>query len=283
MASATSAKSLCYTGERLFTGKLDMIEKRWDAFWALPYSKDDVLAYLRNERDHRWAIDLRENPKWIQPNNIFRNYKGPILAEGRDAFLLGNARSYHVGQELEKPERAGMSMIHILAIPKLGFFNGVSLNAENVSIIDDMIALFKLNWEKEEFRKSVLGHQLNTVDEAAKHRLEALNEHESGSAAARQSIMEAHDLATRCLRWFEEDVLKATYEDFQFGLHLFPQQSISHLHMHIVLTPWRFRQFSTFANDKKTVDALELRDFVKTKRDDPNHPSMIQWETKERL
>ncbi|KAI0009165.1 hypothetical protein F4779DRAFT_583412 [Xylariaceae sp. FL0662B] len=144
-----------------------------------------------------------------------------------------------------------MSMVHILAIPRAGIFNGVSLNPgpESVDIIDEMIRLFRRSWSRGEFREVVLAHQRAAIMGRYKE----------------EPDDNAYRLATKHYETLELMADNLKLEHFAFGLHLWPDHSVGHLHLHIIAMPYECRKYSTSRHDVKTKDALEVRDFIKSR------------------
>lgn len=146
-----------------------------------------------------------------------------------------------------------MSFIHLLGVPKARLYNGVSLNRDSVKILDHMIEFFKASWQRNpEFRQKVLGHQRKEIKDLY-GKIEAPK-----SAADKEGLRLALKHCAELSR--EADALGP--DDFQFGLHLWPDHSISHLHMHIIAMTPEMRKYSTTEHDSKTKDALEVRDVI---------------------
>ncbi|CAJ2504698.1 Uu.00g120920.m01.CDS01 [Anthostomella pinea] len=229
--------------ERNFKGKTDKIKRQYELFWQQATAKADVDAYLNAVADH----DYPKLPKWISKVTPFTHWKGPCFAESDRALLIGNRASFDTVQ-YDKPEQAGMSMIHLLCIPKTGIFNGVGLDSGSVSIIDHMVQLFKSAWTDAETRRGVLCHQREAIE-----RRNQENPDEEAHATAMEHYGELEDMI---------DDLGP--DDFHFGLHLWPDHSVGHLHLHVIAAPWACRQYSTSHHDKKTKDAFEVRDYIKS-------------------
>ncbi|KAI6091471.1 hypothetical protein F4821DRAFT_186139 [Hypoxylon rubiginosum] len=229
---------------RPFAGKIEQIKQQHADFWSYETAAADVKAYHDKNTTHIYP----NRPKWIKAATPFTEWKGNVFAESENALLVGNHASFDIGQYPGAPQKAGMSSVHILGIPKAGIYNGVTLDSSNVSIIDEMIGLFKQNWPKPEFQEAVLLHQ--------EARIETQNKAEPDSEAYEEAINHQMELELAI------DSLKV--DDFTFGFHLYPDHSVGHLHMHIIATPAEYRQYSTDAHDEKTRDAIEVRDFIRS-------------------
>jgi len=224
-----------------FTPKGNEIIRQFSQFWTHESAMRDDQAYFDGEKNHHYA----PLNKWVKADTPFTNPSNPKLAENDEVFIIGNRASFDVAQ-YDKPSAAGMSMIHLLALPRKRIYNGVSLNKENVYLIDNMIDLFKSNWKKAEFRNKVLAHQREAIDNAKGRKDD-----------------EGYRLALKHYEELESSIHQLQAEDFKFGLHLFPDQSIPHLHLHIIAATKSMRKYSTSHHDQKTKDALEVRDMIR--------------------
>ena len=144
-----------------------------------------------------------------------------------------------------------MSFIHLLVPSKARLYNGVSLNRDNVRVIDEAIRLFKKSWRSPEFRQAVLDHQKRAIEQR----------YETNKPPS-ETDTEGYRAALRHYEQLSSRIDKLREGDFQFGLHLWPDHSVSHLHIHIIAMTKEMRQYSTTEHDAKTKDALEVRDFI---------------------
>lgn len=206
--------------ERAFTGKTSIIQ---DQFYR-----------------HQTVPSLGPRKEW----------EGTIFAQDDKAKIVGNYASFDVIQYRDRPQRAGMSMIHLLAVPTERIMNAVDLTAENVDIIDHMIQLFKDLWSRPDARRDIIKHQLAQIKTRGKQ----------------QDCNPADtNLAIRHFKELEADAYRLKPDDFYFGLHLAPDASANDLHLHIIAAPPKFRQYSTSKHDQKTKDAFEVRDFIRSR------------------
>ncbi|KAI1472232.1 uncharacterized protein F4812DRAFT_407921 [Daldinia caldariorum] len=241
---------------RYFAGKLERIQEQYEEFQSKPEAQKDVEAYLNQTEDHQYA----EYEKWIKQKTVFTDYNHApaVLVEGENVLLIGNHNSFNTVQYPEDPAKAGMSMVHILGIPKKPLFNGVSLNHETVSVIDEVVSLFKECWEFPDFRDRVSDHQREAIESRTATGLSAKQK----AGLDNQPVLEAGNKAIFNWEELAEQIDSLDFDDFTFGLHLWPDHSIGHLHVHIVATPDWCRRYSTLKHDEKTKDALEVRDFI---------------------
>ncbi|KAI1101269.1 hypothetical protein F4804DRAFT_347791 [Jackrogersella minutella] len=229
---------------RPFAGKSQRIREQHEDFWNRETALVDVDAYFNRTPGHQYA----NTAKWIKETTPFTQWKRARFAESQNALLIGNRSSFDVVQYPDSPGTAGMSMIHIMAISKGNLFNGVSLDRNSVSIIDEMVDLFKTSWADPTVRQAILQHQRKAIE------LQAGNNHDQ---TYREAIEHYREL--------EAMINDLNEDDFTFGLHLWPDNSVGHLHMHIIATPPECRRYSTFLHDDKTKDAIEVRDYIRTR------------------
>ncbi|OTB02188.1 hypothetical protein M426DRAFT_24946 [Hypoxylon sp. CI-4A] len=236
-----------------FGSKWNTIKRQYDQFQSDATAVADAQAYLSKTPDHRYALT---DPKGVKKTTPFTDFKGPVYAENDSAKIIGNRSSFFKDQYPETPAKAGMSMIHILAIPKARIFNGVSLDKDTVGIIDEMVALFEASWAEESFRLNILQHQLDAIKTAWNENQDPL---EPQHRVSYQRAISAYKELKRMIH-------DLTVEDFTYGLHLWPDHSVGHLHMHIMATPAKCLQYSTREHDQKTKDAAEVRDFITSRK-----------------
>lgn len=225
-----------------FKNKWSKIEDHYSRFWSQPSAVADVEAYLRQYQHHEYD---QAPEKWVKEHSHFqenRLNRAEILTQNDRAVILGNRSSFDTSQYPNEPGRAGMSFIHVLGLSTQQVFNGVSLTRDNCGVIDDIISLFESSWGRgnpnNPFRLKVIEYQRGTIQN---HEAIAAKGHYAHLYHAARSLEPEH---------------------FNYGLHLWPEQSVGHLHIHIVARPCEMRQYSTFAHDAKTVDAREVRAFI---------------------
>ncbi|KAI0107660.1 hypothetical protein F4776DRAFT_421471 [Hypoxylon sp. NC0597] len=233
------------TVNRPFSGKLNRIEEQYGHFRSYKEAPVDIKAYLNNTPGHQYA----KHDRWIKAKTPFTDWNGHYLAANSDVLLIGNQSSFDVAQYPGEEGKASMSMIHILAIPRARLFNGVSLGRDTVGIIEEMISLFKSSWDNPEFRRKVVRHQRDAIERRNNNKPDP----------------EAYKEAVEHFLKLEAMIYDLTVDDFTFGLHLWPDNSVPHLHLHILATPGELRQYSTFEHDAKTKDAIEVCDYIKSR------------------
>ncbi|KAI0124872.1 hypothetical protein BJ170DRAFT_685748 [Xylariales sp. AK1849] len=254
MAATTGEEKPNERFEETFKGKTDQIHQQYQQFWAHPSARADVTAYLERTQGHSFPKIY----KWVQGSNIFTKPKDIKFGESEEAWLIGNSSSFDVAQYPDHPERAAMSMVHLLAVTKASIFNGVSLDHSNVHIIDEMIQLFKDSWSNPETRRAILEYQRDKIHDRLYAQLQ-----EPSHGEQTEAVRETYKTSLLRYAELESEVHELKSKDFSFGLHLYPDQSIGHLHLHIIAAPWKYRKHSTCEHDKKTKDAVEVRDYIK--------------------
>ncbi|KAI0477186.1 hypothetical protein GGR56DRAFT_691559 [Xylariaceae sp. FL0804] len=237
---------------REFRGKRAAIAAQHAVFWQQEGAAADVAAYAAATPEHVFRAD--GGPAWLRAKTPFTAWAGPVLGRSSRAALIANRSSFDVAQYAAHPAGAGMSAVHLLAIP-IGderIFNGVALRGPaQASIIEHMAGLFRASWASPAMRRAVLAVQAEAVERRAREAPD-----EAAAEAAR-----AH------WRELEPVVEGLEADDFQFGLHLWPDNSVAHLHMHIIAAPEICRKYSTGQHDAKTKDAFEVYEYIKGLKD----------------
>ncbi|KAI5919656.1 hypothetical protein F4810DRAFT_686501 [Camillea tinctor] len=248
----------------MFTGKIDQIHSQYVKFWAHESAPGDVAGYRNAVQSHVYTPP--PGKQWIKASTPFTEFKGEPLAESGDGklLLIGNRESFDEEQYPNDRKKAGMSMVHLMVIPKERLFNGLSLfsaphGIDDIDIIDSMISMFREAWEDRTVREKVVAHQKKAIDDRHKDRTD-LDEVARGKVLLRCEELK-QELERLVLK---EDALK--FEDFAFGLHLWPENSVGHLHMHVIATPTEFRKYSTKLHEAKTKDAYEVKEYLESLR-----------------
>ncbi|KAK7985029.1 hypothetical protein PG996_005731 [Apiospora saccharicola] len=248
--------------EKDFKGKQTQIKEAFEEFDKFlrehEDAQEDIKLYLTG-RSVKEDIRYLGFPKWVDPTNHFAVYlpEDGLVSDDK-AIIIGNRQSFDIAQYPGNSSPAGMSMIHLLGLSRQSIYNGVTLTAKNVDIIDDIIKLFKSNWTQPEFRMQVLEHQRNAIT--------VRYDKAPGNGVPQDEADAGHELALKHHKELAERIHYLREEDFQFGLHLYPDQSVPHFHMHIIAMPDDMRQYSCRKHDVKTKDAEEVRDYIRVHR-----------------
>ncbi|KAM0815974.1 hypothetical protein AB5N19_01775 [Seiridium cardinale] len=201
------------------------------------------------------AAQFHKFRKEVEPIDVKKVWQKDMITHNADnsVQIIGNWASFDVLQYLNAPQKAGMSMIHLLAIPATEkIANGVALTIDNVGWIDILIGTFKTAWTDPAIRQKILQHQVDAVERRAEKMQE---EHDQFAKQAREVAL-AHCGELKAM------IGDLNIDDFHYGLHLRPDASVDWLHLHILAAPYKFRKYSTSAHDRKSKDAHEVRDFI---------------------
>ncbi|KAI1088143.1 hypothetical protein F5B19DRAFT_472646 [Rostrohypoxylon terebratum] len=230
-----------------FNNKRDQIYVQFKNARHNPDLMRDARAYLLNEENHQYQ--RRDSKNWPKPDTPFSDIREKqtttIFVATDDVFLIGNQHSFSAGQYPGEPGTPGMSMVHLLAISRTNYFNPVLMGSSEARIFLDMIDFFKRHWDVPQFRGSVLEHQKKAVEKRGKTT-------QAGLSEARKQLEE-----------LEGTIHELKFEDFAFGFHLWPDNSVPHLHMHIIAMPEKYRRYSTRSHDEKTKNAYEVYDYIR--------------------
>ncbi|KAK8008673.1 hypothetical protein PG991_011224 [Apiospora marii] len=249
-----------------FKEKKPEIQKQFKDFWSRPYAKEDVDAYynklgliekkdagahsnsvIEKEDADAHSEGRREGPansvpyhynkggnlegNWVKSSTAFTGYADDpknvdnIFVSNKDVLIVGNFASFDIAQYPGNSSPAGMSAVHLLGLTRERIYNGVSLPKEKIHLLNDIKELFAESWTGNE---------------------------------------EGHELAKKHYKELEEEIHRLKVENFKFGLHLFPDHSVGHFHMHIVAMTPEMRQWSTSKHDMKTKDVDEVREAIQT-------------------
>ncbi|KAI1387998.1 uncharacterized protein F4822DRAFT_444470 [Hypoxylon trugodes] len=236
---------------QIFVGKRREIKKQIEIFWKYPSARSDVDAYYKNAENHQYTKPPGyKGLRWIEKKTPFTDWKDKILAHNDKVIIIRNEASPDIRQYTKGEEhKAGMSLIHVLIISKENLFNGVSLDSTNADIIPQGIDLFKTSWDNDpSFRQAVLDHQVEMIRKRDRN----------------------VDIAMGHFEKMKEKAQALRADDFTFGLHLSPDHSVPHFHIHAIATPKEFRKHSTKVHDKKTKDVLEVYHIAKNRTNAPN-------------
>lgn len=260
--------------DELFTNKLGKIVAQYNQLWSLPNAEEDIEAYMRNDLKHEYC---RGAVNWIKENNNFQYDRitqrdNIIFAANDKALIIGNSYSFDVQQHIQTPNPAGMSFIHVLGISREQYFNGISLKWNNCDVIRDIIDLFESNWGVEYtankfFRDMVVDNERNVVKRNTRTQVEKIqSDNQQNSEKVKEAALQRQSVSID--RWHElqYDARRLKPSDFSYGLHIWPDHSVPHLHVHIIAHPSPMRRYSSRDHDEKTVNAREVQDFISSKK-----------------
>lgn len=108
-------------------------------------------------------------------------------------------------------------------------------------------------WQHDQGKEKILARAKRAVDDQDKKLRDA-----PSPSSNSQSTNSVYNDATRSSVFAQFNKLKDAFKklqakDFVFAFHVFPDNSIGHLHMHVFPHNEAFREFSTHVYDWKTV------------------------------
>ncbi|KAL9591339.1 MAG: hypothetical protein Q9179_007823, partial [Wetmoreana sp. 5 TL-2023] len=192
-----------------------------------------------------------------------------ILSESTHSYIIGNVASYDgrqyplVPPNSNRPE--GQGFCHSLVIAKTRIYNIVDpdATANGCFLLEEMRAHFTNFWRHDDGASKIFARAKQVVDD----RDEILRSGNGGSSP------DYDDSVSRDVSLYFEDMKKKFVEleakDLLMGFHVFPDNSIGHLHMHVFPHGESFRQYSTKMHDWKTVP---LQAVLEVEREEGNGP-----------
>lgn len=178
-----------------------------------------------------------------------------ILSETPESLVVGNLMSYDSRQYPEwfdpkfKPgfnTPEGQAFAHSFVIPRKRIFNVVDPDAvtNDAAVLKEMQEHFINFWNANGKDKIISRVRLVVANQDEK-----LASKEGNSARylrLRSSVLNDFQRLSEEFRTLKAD-------DFVFGFHAYPDNSIGHLHMHVFPARKSLREFSTRRHDPKTI------------------------------
>ncbi|KAL8895096.1 MAG: hypothetical protein Q9207_008301, partial [Kuettlingeria erythrocarpa] len=185
-----------------------------------------------------------------------------ILSESAHSYIIGNLASYDSRQYPSAPagkRPEGQAFAHTLVIPKARVYNIVdpAATADNCALLHEMRAHFLRFWARPDGKAKILARAKRALDEQDR-KLLASSSSSPSSDNSNNSNGDSY-ASVRAAVFAHYDAMKPAFErlrgeeDFLFGFHCFPENSIGHLHMHVFPHAEPFRAVSTKEYDWKTV------------------------------
>ncbi|KAL8993626.1 MAG: hypothetical protein Q9169_006201 [Polycauliona sp. 2 TL-2023] len=202
---------------------------------------------------------------WAKSDTFFSEYalhnpSALILSETDHSYIIGNnashdGRQYPLAVTEKRPE--GQGYCHTLVIPKPRVYNAVDPLATegNCFILRELREHFLAYWSNQTNRQAML-------DRARK----ALEDRDAILINGKATRPPEYTNAVRTAVFSDFGNMEAEFKrlssssDFLFGFHVFPENSIGHLHMHVFPFHDSYRQFSTRDYDYKTVPLQAILD-----------------------
>ncbi|KAI4201522.1 MAG: hypothetical protein LQ346_002158 [Caloplaca aetnensis] len=178
-----------------------------------------------------------------------------ILSESAHSYIIGNLASYDSRQYPSAPpdkRPEGQAFAHTLVIPKARVYNIVdpAATADNCFLVREMRAHFLRFWARPDGKAKILARTKRALDEQDRKLLASSDNNNDSNgdsyASVRAAVFDHFEAMKPAFERLRED-------DFLFGFHCFPENSIGHLHMHVFPHGEPFRAVSTKQYDWKTV------------------------------
>lgn len=246
-----------------------------DNFRADPRSTVELEAWKRQDNDFDYEL-LNGNKKsfippglvgkkspggavWAATDTFFSEYalhnpSSLILSESPHSYIIGNLASYDSRQYPSAPANKrpeGQGFAHTLVIPKSRIYNVVdpAATADNCFTLTELRAHFINFWNHTpDGRAKILARTKMAMDSQDK---KLLSDPESPDTPIYESVRgDVFKQFEEKGRGFGELNVE---EDFLMGFHVFPDNSIGHLHMHVFPHGEGMREWSTREYDWKTV------------------------------
>ncbi|KAL8914711.1 MAG: hypothetical protein Q9171_000724 [Xanthocarpia ochracea] len=200
---------------------------------------------------------------YAKPDTFFSEYalhnpRSLILSETECSYIIGNmasydGRQYPLAPTEKRPE--GQGYCHTLVIPKARIFNVVDPIATNnaCAVLQELRTHFLRFWATESGKLAILSRAKKALDD----RDHALLDPPPGNGRGQRPP--EYTMAVRTAVFVDFERLQTEFlrlrgeDDFLFGFHVFPENSIGHLHMHVFPHDNSFREHSTKDYDYKTV------------------------------
>ena len=178
---------------------------------------------------------LSETPQSLVVGNVF-SYDGRQYPEWFDS-------SYKPG--INTPE--GQAFGHCFVIPRKRIFNVVDPDAvaNNADLLKEMHEHFKTYWNEDGGRERIIGRIRSAV--------EGQNEKLASKKGTSTQYLHIESIVWKDFQRLSEEFRALETDDFVFGFHAYPDNSIGHLHMHVFPLKESLREFSTRRHDWKTI------------------------------
>lgn len=178
-----------------------------------------------------------------------------ILSETPRSLVVGNLVSYDKRQYPEwfdssyKPginTPEGQAFGHCFVIPRKRVFNIVDPDAvaNNADLVKEMREHFKTYWNTDGKERIISRIKLA---------VESQNEKLSSKKDTRARFLRLESIIWTDFQRLSEEFRALGADDFVFGFHAYPDNSIGHLHMHVFPIKESHREFSTRRHDWKTI------------------------------
>ncbi|KAL8726833.1 MAG: hypothetical protein Q9166_006449 [cf. Caloplaca sp. 2 TL-2023] len=241
--------------EEAFQACKDHYRQRRDNFRLDPRSASELLAWKRGVDDYDYQLLYLPYSKsgTFFSEYAIHNPPSLILSETSHSYIIGNTasydgRQYPLAPTGKRPE--GQGYCHTLVIPKTRIYNVVDPDATTSTcfILKEMCTHFLRFWATEEGKLAILTRARKAIEDRDNALINGNSERPSEyDNLTRNAVFKDFE------RKQHEFMRLRGEDDFLFGFHVFPENSIGHLHMHVFPHDNSFREWSTKDYDYKTV------------------------------
>jgi hypothetical protein len=178
-----------------------------------------------------------------------------ILSETQESLVVGNFVSYDCRQYPEwfdskyKPginTPEGQAFGHCFVIPRKRVFNIVDPDA----VANDAALLKEM---KQHFIQCWNGDGKDKIISRVRLAVESQNEKLASKKETSAQCRQLQSMVWRDFQRLADEFRTLRADDFVFGFHAYPDNSVGHLHMHVFPVKKSFREFSTRRHDWKTI------------------------------
>ncbi|KAL8946696.1 MAG: hypothetical protein Q9222_006939, partial [Ikaeria aurantiellina] len=251
-----------------------------DSFQSNPLSKVELPAWKSQANDFDYQLlnigksfipskligtnplqQLKHTRPWAKADTFFSEYElhnkpSLILSATKHSYVIGNEASYDCrlyplrARWEKRPEGQGFG--HLLIIPRKRIYNVVDpeATANGCFVLTELADHFKSFWESPRGPEMAAGR-------ARDGNRSALNR--MSLAEMRADYLVRDHVNEYYERSFPEFIGLKT-DDFMMGFHVFPENTIGHLHMHVYPLKDSLRTYSTRDYDYKTVPLQAVLD-----------------------
>ncbi|KAI4241528.1 MAG: hypothetical protein L6R40_004507 [Gallowayella cf. fulva] len=241
-----------------------------DSFRSDPRSLQELTAWKQADHDFdyqllgiRYYVAERLSSVYGKPFSkafqrlhseyALHNPSSLILSSTPHSYIIGNmasydSRQYPLAPTEKRPE--GQGFAHTLVIPRARVYNVVDPDATKNAcfLLKEMHAHFLNFWS--------LPHNAGKTALLARAR-KALLDQDAKLLSSAPHAAYTDPIRTAIFAAFEQKSVEYLHldadRDFVFGFHVFPENSIGHLHMHVFPSKEGLREWSTRDYDYKTV------------------------------
>ncbi|KAL8683544.1 MAG: hypothetical protein Q9186_000456 [Xanthomendoza sp. 1 TL-2023] len=252
------------TKERFEEHKAQYRRQR-DTFRADPRSSVELSAWKRVDNGFNYQLLNQSGKAFVPPALVGKQYQASdtffseyalhnpsslILSSSTHSYIIGNmasydGRQYPLAPTEKRPE--GQGFCHTLVIPRERVYNVVDpdATANDCFLLKEMRAHFIRFMSTDGGKAALLARAKKALTDQDR-KLTFAKDNDAYTSEIRQAVYADFDVGSRIF-------MKLKQDDFIFGFHVFPENSIGHLHMHVFPSWEALREWSTRDYDYKTV------------------------------